>query len=322
MPVRGLVVNSPARLGWARDRPYQSGAGGPLVVATAAADVSAAVSARTCGAVLIEVSWGTPGVSSVTLTRITPDGAETVVRGSPVQLSAGMAMFWDVEAPFNTPVTYRVSSEQSTNTATSDPVTVVGTGWGCLSDPYGSRTDVPLTTFTATTPDCADDSGVAFVAFGDEDYGSTSGVFDIIDAARPRTVSQTRHDLDSTLQLVSKTLDDRQDLLTLLSTGRDLLLRLTSTAYGWATDTYAAGWVTVGDVAVARGQTARMALSWREWKLPIRRVDAPGELVASPLGSNGIVGGGNTWADLVNAGMTWQQVSAYTWADLIRGTVV
>jgi hypothetical protein len=313
--LRGGVVN-PAALNLAGLWAKQGGRAGP----TAAAAASAA-GAGGCGAVLITVEWATPGVTTVTLTRHTPDGVGTVVRGSPITLSAGRALAWDTEAPLNTAVTYTVSSDQSNNTATTGPVTLTTTAWGCLSDPLTPGNDIALAPFSSLTPDCASDAGVAFVAMSDETYEARSGVFPIIGTRRPRTVTQTRADLTATLTLASKTLTDRAALDTLLSTGHDLLLRLSTVDYGWAVDTYAAGHIAVGKVVSARPRTARMLLPQRLWTLAFARVDAPASTASTLVGSNGVAGPGASWGDLLASGDTWGALLAAgrTWADVAAG---
>jgi hypothetical protein len=289
---------------WGTLPPYQTGRQGPTATATA-------YTGGGCGVAQVAVYWLSSGVTSVSLARVLPDGTSETVRNSPVVLSDGWAVFYDTEAPLNTPVSYVATSDQSPgNSATSAPLTLTVTGQGCLGDPEDPTLDVALAAFTATDPACDPAEGVALQGFDAEKFEARSGVFPIIGARRPRTVAQTRADASSTVRLVSRQLADHDAVDDLLAEGRDLALRLSTTGYGWATRRYGAGWMAVGDATAARLGSPDMTRAQRLWALPYDTVDAPADTQTGRTLSNGVAVNGATFADLAATYATFAALAA------------
>jgi len=323
-PVRHVVIGSTRpRVLLGRLRPadistWSAGGGdGHAPTVTVTSVVSGAQ-----GCVLVVIEWIAPGVTSVTLTRVHPDGTTYEVRNSPVVLTDGTAVFWDCEAPLNTDVYYIASSAQSTLTITTSTVNVVETEYGWLRDPLNPSVDVHLIDNTsADDPACDGESAVVFSALDTEAYESRTGVFSIVGAARPRTVSGVRGDVTSTLTLVSRQLADRAALSLLLASGRDLLLQLSTVDYGWATETDASDYITVGNVRSGRVNGVDMRQPSRVWQLPFSVVNAPADVSDGTVGSNNVGAVGARWDDLTASGLTWSQLAAegVSWTEVSQG---
>lgn len=254
--------------------------------------------------------------------RVYPDGSETEVLGSPVYPSAGQAVLWDTVLPLDVAVFYRAINLSSTTILTSNTITVTGTGQGWLKDPAQPINDILLT--TCPTGVCPldvdnDDTSVSFLRLGQAQFASASGVFPIIDAARSRTVAQTRKARESTLGILSHTLAAEERVEDILASGRNLFLQLTS-RFGWARRTWYSDYIAVGDVNEDRPPVPNMTYPHRAWSLPFALARPP--WVPTELtGGNGIGVSGATYGDATASGRTYAQRTATgnTYLDTAQG---
>lgn len=244
----------------------------------------------------------------VSLTRTTPDGVVTAVRGSPAYLAAGLALFVDTEIPANTLVTYTAQAPLVTGTVlTLTGVTVTGTGQqlgGFLKDPISGVNDLTLIPVTPLRTGCETVTGIGLLSISEYTYATASGVFDIIGDPRPRIISQVRKDARGTISLQTTQLSDITALKKLLATGRPLLLQL-STAFGWAIDRYGSDYIQVGDVSEGRLELPDLRHTQRIWTLPFTLVYAPENSPTLQYGGNNTGLRGASWQTLKDAGTTW-----------------
>lgn len=248
--------------------------------------------------------------------RVTPDGVETELRGSPFWTERNMYdgdvaywTSWDNEAPFDTNIFYRLYSACGTLIRTSNTVNLDSDGMGWIRDPID-----PSANFTINMEgffdDCVDQDRIVFSGLGDPEYANASGIFDIIDNQRPNTVSQIRKNYASALYLTSFSLDDLITLEDVFGTGRVLLLSL-PVEYGWAMRSYGSDYITVGSLqqqhlGVDQRVTARV------WTALFRLSYAPADTSEGGVGGNGIGGGGATYDDLAASviGTTYNSLNA------------
>lgn len=93
---------------------------------------------NTYGAVNVLVDWraaasvtgATDPTGAVTLTRVYVDGTTRTVNGSPAWLSGGQVLFWDDEAPLQTPVSYLAQCAQGAQVVADVYNRSVANGWG------------------------------------------------------------------------------------------------------------------------------------------------------------------------------------------------
>jgi hypothetical protein len=261
------------------------------------------------GAVVVTLNVaGTPEASHLWhVYRVYPDASQVELLGSPAYPSGGYAVFWDTVAPLDVPIFYRATNDPSTVILTSNTITVTGTGQGWLKDPAQPVNDILLDTCPA--PTCPDTgSGVSFINLGQGAFASASGVFGIINAARPRTVSQVRKARTSTLGLLSHSIADGLRVEDILASGRNLFLQLAS-RYGWAPRTWGGDYIAVGDVTEDRPPVANQTYPQRRWALPFATARAP-HVQSEQVGGNGVGVNGATYGDATATGRTYAQRTA------------
>lgn len=193
------------------------------------------------------------------------------------------------------------------------PSTMASNGVFRLKDPVRPCHDqaVPLCFTQANTASedgqfCIPGSGIFFASMSQENYPSNSVLLNPVNAALPISISRARRGASSTLQLVTRTFDDRDAILTLNAPGSPLLLQAPP-AYGIA-DRYMA----ISSVEVDRGLT--------DHRFQVRIIDLPHIEVARPAGPmQGPCG--SQFDNLCDIYDTWQELndSGLTWEDLIRG---
>lgn len=258
----------------------------------------------------------------------TVDGVSTEMRGSPLNTNAqtaaassATATLWDNEGPFNVSTTYSLrGSCADTNVVTSTPITLTS-DFGWLRDPTDPTRNIPLSEYAVYDP-CEVTDTVVFSGLGDPNYESASGIYDLIDAARPTTISQTRKNYASSLALTSFSTDDLIRLEDLYSPGTILVLSL-PVEYGWAMRTSGTDYITIGDIEQAHiGRDQRVTA--RQWSMPFRLSLAPPDPSEPGTGGNGIGGGGATYDDLAASalGLTYNSLtaSALTYDQVAAGT--
>lgn len=254
----------------------------------------------------------------VRVVRVTPDGVESEVRGSPLDTNAptaaaatATATLWDNESPLDTDLVYRLYSNCNPTTVIASSATVSldsGDG-GWLRDPTDPTKNLPLT-LEGFYDDCVDQDVIVFSGFGDREYRNASGQFDIINAQRPRTVSQVRKNYASSLSLTSFSLQDILDLEDMYAPGSVLALSL-PTLYGWANRTYGTDFITIGDIVNAYIGVDQRVTS-RVWTVPFRLSGPPVDTDSGGTGGNGIGGGGATYDELADSvlGTTYNTLTA------------
>ncbi len=267
---------------------------------------------------------GLAGVEPLTIYRVTPDGVQTAVRGSGFFTSspAESAVLWDNEAPFDVDIFYVLRSPDSTAPSlTSNTVNLDSDGLGWLRDPYTPAYNIAFETEGDIFDFCDDVPRIMFAGLSGKTHTSASGVFEIIDAQRPDTVSQTRKRYGSALVLISKELEDIDAIEQIIAGGYPLILSLPP-VYGFGSP-YGTDWITVFDVdALPIGSDQRLPA--RAWSLPFRLSTPAADIDTGGTGGSPI-GGGDATFDILAAsalGLTFNSLTAsgLTFDDIAAGT--
>jgi hypothetical protein len=270
------------------------------------------------GYVLIIANWSaTPAVTFVRTVRIAADGTETTVRpntsadasGDYMELSGGLAILYDTEAPFDASLTYRTEAlSGSALTATSSETILTAGGSIWLRDPLYPANDRKITLGTnAPLPECIPGEGIFWRGMDDESYLSQTVNITINDRARPTSLVYVRGPFSSALNLICRTFADRDLMWEILSNGTVLLLDLPA-KYG-----YDRRYISVGDVTSTRA-SRNYARQWTLMSLPYVVEDAPAGLGFGVLGTRWtdlcVPNGGvySTYADATAAGATWEKL--------------
>lgn len=133
-----------------------------------------------------------------------------------------------------------------------------------------------------------------------------NGIFPIVGRSFPVAITDLRMSRMVSLQVVTQTLEQRQDLDLLLASGDPIYVQTPS---GHPLPTM---YAVVGDTAEERPVRNRDCDNdWRLWTVPLIEVAAPGP---------DVVGSTSTWQTVVNTYATWSAVMAAhpTWADLLE----
>lgn len=258
--------------------------------------------------------------------RVYPDNTSVELLGSPVRTAGNFAVLWDTVMPLDVPIHYTATSATTATILTSNTVTVTVTGsgdtQGWLKDPAQPVNDIRLG--ACPGPVCPldvddDDTSVSFLRLGQSQFASASGVFPIIDAARPRTVAMTRKARAETLSILSHTLNAEARVEDILASGRNLFLQL-ARKYGWAYRQWGSDYIAVADVTEERPPSANMTRPHRGWGLPFT-LGRPPFVPTGLSGGNGIGVNGATYGDATATGRTYAQRTATgnTYLDTSRG---
>lgn len=253
----------------------------------------------------------------VRLYRVTPDGVQTEVRGSPgntenatAAAASAVATYYDNEAPMDVDVFYVLTSAcASTVVATSNTVQLDSGGDGWLRDPLYPGLNLRIT-MEDFFDECVDEDVIVFSGLDTREYESASGVFDLVNAARPTTVSMVRKNYGSTLYLTSFSLDDIDGLEDIFANGRILSLTLPM-VYGWAHRSYGTDYITCFGVTQSLIGVDQQ-VSTRVWTIPFRLSTEPVDTSEGGTGGNGIGGSGATYDDLAASvlGTTYNSLTA------------
>jgi hypothetical protein len=198
----------------------------------------------------------------------------------------------DFEAPFDVEVTYRVTQVTPAGSETATVTTMLPSGgitW--LKDPGFPSRNVALHE-VKELPEMT--------------YVARSGVFAVIDRARPVVVAAKRQAWTGVLGFTTATDGERLRIHDLLSRGQVLLL---NTPYEYGIDN---AYVYAGDVTEAR--IGLVTEPSRAWSLPLTVVDRPESLSLTPLSIR--------WIDIKNTYATWGDLAATgkTWNQLVEGS--
>lgn len=249
--------------------------------------------------------------------RVYPDGTRALLRGSPFNFSGNNAVFYDTEAPLQTAVSYQMQACTTTVLLTSNTVVIESGPDGWLKDPLRPYRDVKLDNCSVHSPQClSTDANVFFQYLATETYPSASGVFPIVDTARPNVIGQTRKDQQSTLGIVSRKLSDVTRIRQLLSPGTPLLLQLPS-KYGWGIETWGSDYAQVYDDTAQRLGTD-MGRPYRAWALPFTASNAPVDVNTGGTGGDTIGVLGTLYRDSTGTGRTYAQSTALGRTYLVR----
>ncbi len=264
------------------------------------------------------------GDDTNTISRVTPDGASTMVRGTPVYPSDGVVVVWDTEAPLNTSVYYLMTNSVTvTGVPTSNTVSVTGAGGdiGWLKDPLLPSNNVQLN-FTSVARQLCDtgSGGVILTNIDTEALDDNNGVWPIINVARPTVNVLLRSAATGALELTTLTLADQRALRTLLTTGHVILVQL-PTAYAWAPDTYGSDYVAVQSIKVSRPDLQDLRHQQRIFALPYALVNAPANSPVLTDGGNVAGVGHATFAAMTASGLTYTALTATgkTYGQLAQG---
>jgi hypothetical protein len=236
----------------------------------------------------------------ISVYRVTPDGARTLVRGgegliSQQALAGDLFLAEDHEAPLGVQVYYYIELYSQpgvlATTRSSDPVTLTladsTEAW--LKDPGNPQRNVRVLVDKA--PDWQRPiEQASFVVRGRRNKVVLSG---------------KRQGLEGDLAIWTRSDAEREALHHLLDSG-NVLLWQASPGRG-VSDMY----VNVGQVTEARVSPLAQE-QWRAWTLPLTEADMP-----TALGVNGATG--RTWQDVLAEFATWQDVrdTYATWEDLL-----
>ncbi len=231
------------------------------------------------GYAIIDVDFtGAPGVdTSYTMERaVEPPGPYTVwtVLDSNIPLLAEQAVFTDTTAPFDTPLYYRATGEQTGQVLsfTHDAIPQNGRVW--LKDPLRPWADISFDFCDVASSghlECGDpDPEFVWGGFGAEAWNSDAGLFPVLNAERPADVWARRKFASGSIRFFTRTLDAVDRIYDLFTAGGPLLLQLPA-EYGWH------------DHFIQPGQVAKTYIS-RDQRRPERRFDVPFVIVDRPLG--------------------------------------
>lgn len=280
----------------------------------------------------VEINWADlPGVEYARVLRVDVETGECVPLrpyicffGDYLKLSCGHGIFWDTEVPLDRQIYYITEGLDApcvpdpdpcvpctpvTIDTSATPTTMPSNGAFRLRDPVRPCNDlyVPLCfAQTQQDPNCVPGRGIFFASMDVESYDSNTLVLNPTNARRPLAVSRQRRDVASILTLVTRTFDDRDDLLRIALAGSPLMLA-GPPQYG-IPDRY----MSIGDIAVERGVS--------DHKFPVRVNTMPFVAVDRPAGpSQGVCG--SRVDDLCDIYPTINDLEAagLSWDDLIRG---
>lgn len=230
----------------------------------------------------------------VTVERaVSPYVQWTQVRGWAAQPVAATAVsYWDYEFPEGVAYKYRVREFNASD------VQLASNDFSVSSVTFtGAWLKVPAAPFL--------NMAVVIADRGEITNRSRGGLFDVVGRTDPILIGDVRASLSYTLQLLTETAADEQNLEYALATGDVIFLHLPD-----GERTVPGGYFAVGDVT--RDSTLRRSPR-RVWSLPLTKVVAPGPDVA---------GAAYTWASVLNEYATWSAVIAdnATWAELLART--
>jgi len=257
------------------------------------------------GYAIITINWSAnPTVLFAKVTRTLPDGSSTVVRphtftdstGDYIELSAGMAVLYDTEAPFNTVLSYSTQGLGSILSATATDVTLTNS-FPWLKSPLHPWANKQLVLTPASYSDltCLTGDSIVFAAIAEEIRPTRSAASAPFNAEFPIPSSRTRGSIASSLRLVTRTFAARDAVIELNAPGDPLLFQA-PTVYG-IPDRY----ITVGDYSVTRF-SADHKKQWRANTIPHVVVDVPAGLADGVLGVR--------WADVCDLYSTFADFTA------------
>jgi len=265
------------------------------------------------GRVMLQISWvDLPSVVYAGVTRIDVDGNETPVRihtyadssGWEIQLSGGLAVLYDTEAPLDVSLFYTTTSSEDTATATSTEIVLASSDDLWLKAPLRPWADQRVVLDIPQEPDCVPENAIFFQSMDVETRPARSAGFTVNNRAEPIWVTRVRASITSSLTLVSRTFTDRDDMIALNSAGDPLLFQGPA-QYG-IPDRY----MGVSDYTITR-LSADHRKEWRVHGLPHVEVSRPAGLAEGILG--------NRWDDLCSETFGSAEADGLTWTQVLKG---
>ena len=236
----------------------------------------------------------------LSLYRVTPDGARTLVRGTDglieqQAITSDLLLVEDHEAPLGVPIHYHIAilnaDGTTASTRTSPTITLtladINTCW--LKDPGNPQRNTLVMVQRAP----------------DWQRPIEQAVFVVRGRRNKVVLSGSRQGLEGDLAIWTRSDEERAALHLLLDSG-NVLLWQAAPGLG-VTDMY----VNVGQITEARvGALAQE--QWRAWALPLTEADMPVN-----LGVNGAAG--RTWQDILTEFATWEDLQDVyaTWEDVL-----
>lgn len=274
--------------------------------------------------VLLHVEYDAIGSTTAVVERSADGGVTwTAVRGSPLTLvgpdpAAGqrIANVYDSEAPFNTALTYRATSNFGV-VVTAGPVTItVASGVSWMKDPARPWANLKISECVRNAFDVgclpAPAEPALFVVYsglGDQSRASDATLFPILNRSRPADVYAYRKDVVTSWQVASVTLTAANSIVTFYALGGPIFLQL-DPSYGWPDRYYQPG-----DVNEQR-LSGDLTQPFRLWPAPLTVVDQPAGA------AQGVVE--NTWCALKATYGTWGNLAAttLTWGNVVAGDAI
>lgn len=271
------------------------------------------------------VSWIS---QPVRLWRVTPDSTRTEVRGSPFYTVAptavtgtGTAVIWDGEAPFDTQLRYELTSACNLTPLVTGSGTLDSNGTGWLRDPQVPANNIQIAFDDTQFNQCDSTRRVELTRWDPRVYANASGIHDVLNDSRVRSVAMTRKRYESGIGLATKTLEDVDALEALCQPGRVIMLSLPA-SYGFGRP-YNSDYIAVLDLVQEPANTDDYTSTSRLWEMPFRLSDSPVDVNEGGTGSNGIGGGGATFGDMTASaiGVTYATTTAtgLTYEQLAQG---
>ncbi len=270
----------------------------------------------TRGLILIQINWSDLAtVTFARVQRVLTDGTTDYVRvhtftdtsGEYIELSGGLAILYDTEAPLDVPLTYVTDSTQSATTATTAGQEVLPSSSNLfLKSPIHPWADQRLVLQIPQEPGCVPDRAIFFGGVDVEVRSARSNAFVVNNRKNPIVSARVRAGIASSLTLFSRTFADRDAVITLNEPGDPLFLE-GPTQYGLP-DQY----MSVADYSVLR-LTPDHRQESRANVLTYVEVDRPAGLMDGVLGTR--------WADLCDKYATFGDATAagLTWTGVLLG---
>lgn len=196
------------------------------------------------------------GADYVTITRHHPSGRTATVRGANrAALSGGQLIVWDYELPIGLAVYYTANTYRGTITAARNTAIGNEVTWQSASD-YLKDPLEPIRNITATVQD-----------MDEYDYPTRTGVHDVLGRPTPLTVGEIRQSARGDLVLTTETMDERDRLHFLTSSGHALLLQSSQRS--------GVGNMYIALLDVKEQRLGKRDQADRRWILSYLEVDAP-----------------------------------------------
>jgi hypothetical protein len=227
--------------------------------------------------------------------------------GQYIETSFGGAILYDVDPPLDQPLVYYTQgfSNPAANNATAAAVILPSGGNMWLKDPIRPAGNLRVgIDAPPSLPDCKPGEGIIFAGMADQNFGTQSTNWSTANAAFPIPLTQVRAAPTSQLNLITRTFQDAEIVLNLLSTG-DALCMDPPAKYG-----YYRRYIAVGDVVTSR-VSRDYRRQWQTVALPYATSTVPGGQQYGTLGNRWKdfkYGPYATIADGISAGLTWTQM--------------